>query len=143
MRYCAGCNKLLDRAYLHHGKLYCGLCLNPDPDDDLLIRSRVNRIKAATARAIFRGVPLPEEPMPRAEGRLIMSETNRVIGCIEVEYPDGTRSLPVTGSVPDLALAQVRADDIWEDHHGRLRVRVYRFFADGGRTCICHLPPLG
>jgi hypothetical protein len=143
MRSCAGCHKLHHVVYLHHGKLYCGLCLNPDPHDELVIRCRVTRIRAATCRAVAHGEPLPSEPLPLAEGRLTMPVPHRAIGCIEIEYPEGVRSFAVTGKGRDLALATSRADDLWEAHHGRLRVRVYRFFADGGRTCICHLPPLG
>jgi hypothetical protein len=144
MRYCAGCHKIQFMVYLHHGKLLCGLCLDAEPHDDVLVRCRLARIKVATYRALVRGESPPMEPLPlpRAQGRFMMSDNSPVVGCIDVEYPEGTRSFLVMGGRSDLALAQTKADDIWEEYQGRLRVRVYRFFVDGGRTCICHLPPL-
>jgi hypothetical protein len=53
-RPCAKCGATDRGMYLHHGQLYCGLCLRPDPEDDLIVRARITLIRTEETRDMLR-----------------------------------------------------------------------------------------
>lgn len=51
---CSVCEAEDRKLYLHHGKLYCGICLLPDKEDDLIVRARVTLIRTEATRDLLR-----------------------------------------------------------------------------------------
>jgi hypothetical protein len=91
-RCCSICRSAGDSIYLHHGKLYCGICLPAGPDDDLLTCCRLNRIRCETVRQQI------------AKGRrAAVAETEGLTGAEEDDKipldADRTRS-PASGIAP-------------------------------------------
>lgn len=119
MYRCPHCGLLRETIYVHHGRRWCAHCLPTHPEDDLLTRCAVTRIRCQATRG----------------------ERSPPIGVVEVYYPEGMRSRPVPAG-DDLLVAAMDADDLWEAEHQRVRVRVVKFLPGGERYCICHLPPV-
>lgn len=49
-RQCVGCGKGPGDLYLHHGKLFCALCLVADESDDMAVKVNIAIVRAAAMR---------------------------------------------------------------------------------------------
>jgi len=58
--HCATCGKQKP-VHLHHGKLYCAGCLRAGDDDEIIVQSRIVRIRSEATRKEARRIKEEEE----------------------------------------------------------------------------------